>query len=174
MNLAVPIEFDGDIDASLFEDDDGKVYLIYEGGMIARMKDDMSGLAEDPKKPALLDPDTNPAHHAETCASQRQCSDIGHEGACLFKRNGKYYLTAADTYEGRYSSMAAISENIYGPYKGRHEAVPSGGGTDYFEDKRGNWWDCFFGNEDQAPFREKPAMVAIEFDKDGRIHPVRR
>jgi hypothetical protein len=56
----------------------------------------------------------------------------------------------------------------------RHEAVPSGGGTDYFEDRQGNWWDCFFGNEDQAPFREKPAMVAIEFDKDGKIHPVKR
>jgi xylan 1,4-beta-xylosidase len=164
----------GDIDASLFEDDDGKVYLVYGGAMIARMKDDMSGLAEEPKNPVLLDPDTNPAHHSDTCASRRKCLDIGHEGACLFKRNGKYYLTAADTYEGRYSSMAAISDNIYGPYKGRHEAVPSGGGTDYFQDKQGNWWDCFFGNEDQAPFREKPAMVAIEFDKDGKIHPVKR
>jgi hypothetical protein len=123
---------------------------------------------------ALLEPDTNPAHHADTCGSRRQCSDIGHEGACLFKRNGKYYLTAADTYEGRYSSMAALSDHIYGPYKWRHEAVPSGGGTDYFQDKQGNWWDCFFGNDNQAPFREKPAMVAIEFDKDGKIHPVRR
>jgi hypothetical protein len=92
----------------------------------------------------------------------------------LFKRNGKYYLTAADTYEGRYSSMAAMSDNIYGPYKARHEAVPSGGGTDYFQDRQGKWWDCFFGNENQAPFREKPAMVAIEFDQDGKIHPVRR
>ena len=172
--LANDGKLDGDIDASLFEDDDGTVYLVYEGGTIARMKDDISGLAEDPKKPALLDPDTNPAHHADTCAAHRQCSDIGHEGACLFKRNGKYYLTAADTYEGRYSSMAALSDNIYGPYKWRHEAVPSGGGTDYFQDKQGNWWDCFFGNEDQAPFREKPAMVAVEFDKDGKIHPVRR
>src|ERR1035441_3117563 len=80
----------GDIDASLFEDDDGTVYLVYGGALIARMKDDISGLAEDPKKPALLEPDTNPAHPADTCRAHRQLLDIGHEGPCLFKRNGKY------------------------------------------------------------------------------------
>ena len=172
--LAGDGRFEGDIDASLFEDDDGTVYLVYGGGMIVRMKDDMSGLAEKPRRPVLLDPDTNPAHHAETCPSRRQCSDIGREGACLFKRNGTYYLTAADTYEGRYSSMAALANNIYGPYRWRHEAVPCGGGGNYLQDKQGRWWDTFFGNDDQAPFREKPAIVPIEFDKDGRIHPVLR
>ena len=172
--LAMDGKFEGDIDASLFEDDDGAVYLVYGGGLIARMKDDLSGLAENPKRPALLDPDTDPAHHAETCPARRHCSDIGREGACLFKRDGKYYLTAADTYEGRYSSMAALSDKIYGPYRWRHEAVPSGGGGNYFRDKQGNWWDSFFGNDDQAPFREKPAMVPVEFDKDGKIHPGRR
>ncbi len=172
--LANDGKFDGDIDTSLFEDDDGTVYLVYGGGSIARMKDDLSGLAETPRKPVLLDPDTNPAHHADTCALRRHCTDIGHEGACLFKRNGTYYLTAADTYEGRYSSVAALSTNIYGPYRWRHEAVPSGGGTNYFEDKQGHWWDCFFGNDDQAPFREKPAIVPIEFDRYGKIHPITR
>lgn len=158
----------GDIDASLFEDDDGTVYLVYGGGWIARMKDDLSGLAEEPRKPVLLHPDMDPHHHAESCSSQRHCSDIGHEGACLFKRNGKYYLTAADSYEGRYSSMAAISDNIYGPYDQRHEAVPCGGGTDYFQDQEGNWWCAFFGNDDQAPFREKPAIVRVDFETNGR------
>jgi hypothetical protein len=70
--------------------------------------------------------------------------------------------------------MAALSDNIYGPYKWRHEAVPCGGGGNYFQDKQGQWWGTFFGNDDQAPFREKPAIVPIEFDKDGTIHPARR
>ena len=159
----------GDIDASLFEDDDGTVYLVYGGGWIARMKDDLSGLAEEPRKPVLLHPDLDPHHHADNCLRGRNCTDIGHEGASLFKRNGKYYLTAADSYEGRYSSMAAISDNIYGPYDRRHEAVPCGGGTDYFQDKEGNWWCAFFGNDNQAPFREKPAIVRIDFAADGKI-----
>jgi beta-xylosidase len=159
-----------DIDASLFEDDDGAVYLVYGGGWIARMKDDLSGLAEEPRKPALLHPDMDPNHHAETCPPRRNCADIGREGASLFKKDGKYYLTAADTYEGRYSSVVAISDNIYGPYDKRHEAVPCGGGTDYFQDKEGNWWCAYFGNDSQAPFREKPAIVKVEFDSEGRIH----
>jgi xylan 1,4-beta-xylosidase len=159
----------GDIDASLFEDDDGQVYLVWGGGWIARMKDDLSGLAEEPRKPVLLNPDKNPAHHAATCPPRRDCSDIGHEGAYLFKHDGRYYLTAADMYQGRYSSMVAISDNVYGPYDRRHEAVPCGGGTNYFKDKEGRWWCAYFGNDDQSSFREKPALVRVEFAPDGKI-----
>ena len=167
--LAGDAHFPGDIDASLFEDDDGTVYFVYGGGAIARMKDDLSGLAEEPRRPELLHPDLDPRHHAGTCVARRDCSDIGHEGAFLFKRNGRYYLTAADTYEGRYSSMAAVADNIDGPYDRRHEAVPCGGGTNTFQDKDGNWWCAFFGNDNQAPFREKPAIVRVEFDAGGTI-----
>lgn len=162
-----------DIDGSLFEDEDGTVYYVYGGGWIARMKEDMSGLAEAPVKPTLADPDKDPTHHARTCAPRRDCSDIGHEGAFLFKRNGKYYLTAADTYEGRYSSMVAISDSIYGPYKWRHEAVPCGGGTSYFKDHDGNWWCTYFGNDRQTPFREMPAMVKVDFLENGMVVPAK-
>lgn len=37
----------GNIDASLFRDDDGSVYFVWQNGMIAKMKDDMSGLAKN-------------------------------------------------------------------------------------------------------------------------------
>lgn len=78
--------------------------------------------------------------------------------------------TGAAFYKGRCSSVAAISGNIYGPYAHWHEAVPCGGGGDYFRDKDGNWWCTLFGNDDQAGFREKPAIVRIEFDSGGLIH----
>ena len=169
--LANDGKWNGDIDASLFQDDDGTVYAVWGGGWIARMKDDMSGLAEEPRKPVLLNPDTIAAHHAKTCPPRRQCSDIGHEGAFLFKRNGLYYLTAADSYEGRYSSMVAFSEHIYGPYRERHEAVPCSGGTGYFPDHEGRWWCSFFGNDKQAPFREMPSLICIEFTHNGHIRP---
>ena len=162
----------GDIDGSLFEDEDGTVYYLCGGGRIAKMKDDMSGLAEEPVKPILLDPDLNPAHHAPSCARNRNCQDIGHEGAYMFKRNGLYYLTAADTYLGRYSSMVAVSENIYGPYRWRHEGVPCGGGTGYFKDHNGQWWCSYFGNDSQSPFREMPAIVKVGFKEDGKIHVI--
>jgi beta-xylosidase len=94
---------------------------------------------------------------------------IAQEGASLFKRNGIYYLGGAAFYQGRYSSVVAMSTNIFGPYNNWHEAVPCGGGTDYFQDKQGNWWDAYFGNDYQSPFREKPAIVRIDFDQAGKI-----
>ena len=117
------------------------------------------------------DPDMDPNHHAGTCPIKRDCADIGHEGAFMFKRDGLYYLTAADSYEGRYSSMVAISESIYGPYRLRHEAVPCGGGTSYFKDHFGQWWCTYFGNDNQSTFREMPAMVKVDFADDGRVFP---
>lgn len=162
-----------DIDGSLFEDEDGSVYYVYGGGWIAKMKDDMSGLAEEPVKPILLDPDLDPSLHARTCETRRNCEDIGHEGAFVFKRNGLYYLTAADSYQGRYSSVAAVSESIYGPYRMRHEAVPCSGGTSYFKDHEDRWWCTYFGNDNQSAFREMPAMIRVDFAADGRIFPAK-
>lgn len=157
------------IDATLFQDDDGKVYFTWSGGnRIYKMKDDLSGFDGKATEITLAEPDTIPEHHAPKCV-KRGMKDFGHEGAVLFKANGKYYLGAADDYEGRYSTCIAMSDNIYGPYKMRHETVPCGGGTGFFKDKKGQWWCSFFGNDAQAPFREKPAIVKIRFDKDGKI-----
>jgi len=156
------------IDPTLFEDDDGKVYFTNgAGGVISLMKDDLSGFA-DTRTVALLNPDHDPAHHAAKVVA-RGMNGFGHEGAVLFKANGKYYHGAVDDYEGRYSSCVAISDNIWGPYTNWHETVPCGGGTGFFEDKQGNWWCTFFGNDNAAPWREMPGIVRVEFGPDGKI-----
>jgi hypothetical protein len=99
--------------------------------------------------------------------------ETGMEGASLFKHNGKYYLGAAVFWNGdgghRYDSVACSADNIWGPYSHWHEAVPCGGGTDYFQDNDGRWFCCFFGNDQVSPFREKPAIVQIDFAPDGHI-----
>jgi enterochelin esterase-like enzyme len=150
----------GGIDGTLFEDEDGKVYFTSDGaGTIYEMNDDLSGFVGEPHHIQF----ERPADGSWTRSS------IAHEGASLFKRNGKYYLGGAGFYKGRYSSVVAISDNIYGPYKQWHDAVPCGGGTDYFKDKEGNWWCAFFGNDNTAPFREMPAAVRVDFDRDGKV-----
>jgi xylan 1,4-beta-xylosidase len=159
----------GGIDATLFEDDDGKVYFTWGSAtQIVEMKEDMSGFAGDFRRVVLEGPDHTPAHHAEKCVG-RGMNDLGHEGATLFKANGKYYLGAADSYEGRYSTCLAISDNVYGPYHSRHESVPCAGGTGFFKDKQDRWWTSYFGNDTQSPFLEKPAIVKIDFAADGRV-----
>jgi xylan 1,4-beta-xylosidase len=158
----------GGIDPTLFEDDDGKVYFTSgAGGTISLLKDDLTGFAET-RAVKLLNPDHNPAHHAEKVV-RRGMNGFGHEGAVLFKANGTYYHGAVDNYEGRYSSCVAIADNIWGPYDHWHETVPCGGGTNFFQDKEGNWWCVFFGNDDAAPWRELPGIVRVEFAKDGNI-----
>jgi beta-xylosidase len=117
--------FKGGIDGTLFEDDDGKVYFTSGGtSSILMMNDDLSGTVGEVHHPQF----EKPADGSWNRGS------IAQEGASLFKRNGVYYLGGAAFYKGRYSSVVAMSTNIFGPYKNWEEAVPCGGGTDYFQD----------------------------------------
>ena len=146
----------GEIDASLFQDDDGAVYFVYQDGKIARMKDDMTGLAEAPR---LLKP-ANADH-------------VGFEGAFLFKAAGRYYLSCAEFDDRQhYNCMIAGSDKLLGPYGDRYLAIPHGGHNMFFKDRDGQWWSTFFGHDPAAPVRERPAMLRVEFDKDGRIRPM--
>jgi beta-xylosidase len=140
------------IDASLFQDDDGAVYFLWGGNNIAKMKDDMSGLAEAPRK---IGPANEPF--------------VGFEGISLIKANGRYYLSGADFVFGEYHCFTASSDTIYGPYTDRYVSVPHGGHNNFFADKNGRWWSTFFGNDLQAPFKELPGVVPMRFDERGRL-----
>lgn len=147
-----------EIDASLFEDDDGAVYFLYQNGKIARMRDDMTGLAEEPR---LLVPSNAP--------------HVGFEGAAMAKIDGRYHLICAEFLGDppQYHCMAASAESVYGPYGPRYLAVPHGGHNVFFRDRDGSWWSTFFGNDALAPFRERPAILRIGVDHSGRVRPTR-
>lgn len=149
----------GRIDASLFQDDDGKVYFIYQNGLIARMNDDMTGFTEEPK---LLTPANN--------------NQVGFEGAFLTKYNGKYILICAESNKNNgvstYDCMSAVADNIYGPYGDRYLAIPHGGHNMIFKTKEGKWMSTFFGSDGTAIFSEKPGILSIEFSSDWHFHPL--
>ncbi len=163
----------GGIDSTVFEDDDGKIYYTWgHADTIYQLTDDLSGFVDGPH-PIALD-----AASGEKARAAGVRSGVGSEGPSLFKRNGKYYLGAAlfiggvdrkTGRNGRYSSCVAIADNIYGPYTAWEEAVPCGAGGNYFQDKAGDWFCTYFGNDEASPFREKPGMVRIDFEADGRI-----
>ncbi len=148
------------IDASLFVDDDGTVYYVWQDGLIARMNDQMTALAEEPR--LITPPDK---------------THIGFEGAFVFKANGRYYLSCAEFNrrgpqgQGCYDCMVTSAESLVGPWCAAYIAIPHGGHNMFFQDKEGAWWGTFFGNDSLAPFRERPAVVPIEFGSDGRIEP---
>jgi beta-xylosidase len=163
----------GGIDATIFEDDDGKIYYTNgHGDTIYQLKDDMSGFVDGPHKIQL------DAASQQAARALGVTSGVGSEGASLFKRDGKYYLGAAQFIAGvdratgrnsRYSSCVAISDHIYGPYSLFEEAVPCGAGGNYFQDKAGHWFCTYFGNDESSPFREKPGIVGIDFQPNGQI-----
>lgn len=158
----------GGIDATLFQDDDGSVHLTYGAGdEMVRLRDDLTGLAGDWTRTTFETSECLPARDRARCLSGR--NTLGYEGATMFRKDGLYYLGAVGNVEGRYSFVFAISEHLHGPYRMRHEAAPCAGGGNVFRDRSGLWWSTFFGNDEQSHFREKPGLLRIDFDTDGRI-----
>lgn len=161
------------IDASLFVDDDGSVYFIYGSGYIAKMKDDMSGLAERPVRLRCEPADMEIDHHhpARPCL-EKEWDHVGFEGAFMFKAGGRYYLSAAERYRERYHAMTAEATNLRGPYSARYVSVPYAGHNTFFQDHEGRWWSTIFGNDQQAPIDKKPGIIPVETDPAGHIRPV--
>lgn len=161
-----------EIDASLFEDDDGTVYFLWHCGKIARMKPDLSNLAEPYRwlKTTAADPD--PKHHSGLCRGifgKDSFDHVGFEGMFLFKADGRYYLCCSEMFEGRYSCMVSTAANIYGPYGPRYEAIPHGGHNTFFCDAQGKRWSTYFG----PPWNERAAVLPVEIDADGRLRPAK-
>lgn len=168
----------GNIDGSLFEDDDGTVYFVGHNHFIARMKDDLSGLAEPIRK--LAESPYEPEPYAE--------------GVYIIRHDGKYHLL--QTYwsfkkpDGRYSYLGpqynhpsrysydvivATADNIYGPYGPRYTAIVEAGHNNFFRDKEGKWWATMFGNPrgasaKTASFLCRPAILPLRYE-NGRFRP---
>lgn len=161
------------IDSSIFVDDDGTVYYVWQNGMIAKMKEDMIGFAEEPR--LMVQQHFDPEPYVE--------------GAFVFKHNGLYHLCLAiwtREIDGRfgyfpggestkisYDCIIASSENIYGPYCERYTSITAGGHNSFFTDKDGNWWATMFGNpvnNSYAPFYARPAIIPMKWEGN-RIYP---
>lgn len=161
------------IDGSLFEDEDGTVYFVGHNHYIARMKDDMSGLAEPIRK--LKEHEYSPEPYIE--------------GAFICKHDGKYHLVQAiwshrlgkgkEVYNPEkennatrysYDCVIASSDNIYGPYSRRYNAITGGGHNNLFRDRNGQWWATIFFNPRGAQAKEyvktcRPGIVPMKYER---------
>ncbi len=112
-------------DSNLFNDDNGTVYLLKHGGLIAKMKSDLTATAE-------------PFRHLKPA----NYPYVGYEGVHLFKYKGKYHLSSAEWNvheDGKisYDSMIASADSIYGPYGDRYCCIRFGGNCGYFTNDKG-------------------------------------
>ncbi len=94
------------IDAHLFKDDDGKIYLLFGGWghcNIALMNETMDGLDKIDGENTFIE--ITPADYVE--------------GPCMFKRNGLYYFmwSSGGWTDGTYRVVYSKSTSITGPFE---------------------------------------------------------
>lgn len=135
-------------DPSLFEDEDGAIYMLWANTMVAPLKRDLTAFTEDPVR---IDP-----AGSRPGPDGRPISRIGHEGATVRKINGKYvhFGTAWSTdrmRQGTYNLYYCTAEKITGPYGPRQFAGRFLGHGTPFQDKQGRWWCTAFFNANVPP-----------------------
>ncbi|QGJ70096.1 Beta-xylosidase [Planctomycetales bacterium 10988] len=131
-------------DPSLFQDDDGTVWLIWAATKIAPLTADLSAVA---KKPTSIGP------------SGRK---MGHEGCLIYKIEGKYVLfgtgwSTDQMRQGSYNLYYCTADKITGPYGPRKFAGRFLGHGTPFQDKNGRWWCTAFYNGNIPPLSRKAA-----------------
>ncbi len=135
-------------DPSLFQDDDGSRYLLWQNTMIAPLNGELTNYTA---KPVRIDPSG-----IRPGPDGNMISYIGHEGATMIKVGGKYVHlgTAWSTDQGRkgsYNLYYCVSDNITGPYGPRKFAGRFLGHGTPFKDKDGKWWCTAFFNANVPP-----------------------
>lgn len=138
------------IDLSLFEDDNGQAYLIGHNHFIARMKDDLSDVAEPFRRLAEKPYDPEPyiegvfitKHNGRYQLLQTVWSVKKADGTFSYLRNDKNRQDSLYSYD----AIVAEADNIYGPYGPRYAAILQGGHNNIFKDRDGNWWSTTFFN----------------------------
>ena len=179
------------IDPSMFFDENGKTYVVfnsnppnnspeYDGHRTIKIIElDIENLNTVGESKIIINKGAKP-----------EDKPIWIEGPHVYKRNGFYYLMAAEggTAED-HSEVVFRSENILGPYKSyennpiltqrnlsnnRKKTVTSTGHADIFEDNLGNWWGVFLGcrpydNENHFNTGRETFMVPVKWENDWPI-----
>ena len=157
----------GGIDPSLFFDDDGRAWIVnndvpdgplrYEGHRAIWLQQfDPRAMRTTGPRTVILDGGIVPSEKPEYV-----------EGPHLFKRDGWYYLTAAEGGTGEMHRQVVLrSRQVTGPYeawsgnpvltqrdlpRGRELPVTSAGHADFIQTADGAWWAVFLGNRPYPP-----------------------
>ncbi|MEH6307544.1 family 43 glycosylhydrolase [Olivibacter sp. CPCC 100613] len=169
------------IDLSAFEDDDGQVYLIGHNHYIARMKDDLSELAEPFKRLRETPYPEEPYIEGVWVAKHRGKYQLLQTVWSVSLIDDQYtYLRTGKPEEKLYSYdvVVAESDDIYGPYGSRYPAILEGGHNNLFRGKDGSWWSTIFFNPRGVMGKKfeqtcRPAVVPVMWEHD-QLRPDRK
>ncbi len=160
------------IDANLFVDDDGTVYLYYGGGgnlAVCLMNEDMTGIKAFPDGDMFK---------VITSGLKEYC-----EGPFMIKRGGKYYMTYSKGMwsGGSYASCYGVSDSPIGPFTDSRQILKSSEG-DYpyrgpghnsaiYLPENNMWLICYHRYNYGTPDR-RPCIDRLVFNEDGSINSV--
>lgn len=167
------------IDLSLFEDTDAKVYLVGHNHYIARMKDDLSDIQEPFKR--FKETPYNPEPYAEGVYLDKYNNkyQLMQTVWSIPQTNGTYTYTTEKPNSKKnvfsYDVVVAEANNVYGPYGPRYPAILQGGHNNLFKDVSGNWWSTTFFNPrgimgSRFPVTCRPAVVPVKW-VNGKLMP---
>lgn len=130
-------------DPSMFQDDDGTLWMIWGATTIAPLKSDLSDFSAEPVNIGPLN-------------SKGEMIKIGHEGCCIKKIYGKYVLfgtgwATGKMRKGSYNLYYATADKITGPYNERKFVGRFLGHGTPFQDNSGQWWCTAFFNGNVLP-----------------------
>lgn len=142
---------------SLFVDEDERIYAVWDEGWFARLKPDLSGLAD---RPRLVQP--------------RASSDLGHSpftvgrgGAQLFRHEGIYYLQASEwtsrTGFAVQDTYVCAAESLDGPWGLRVLMLAHGGESYVFEGPAGQWYGTVGDSSARCRLAGKPGLAPLVF-----------
>jgi len=150
-------------DPSIFVDDDGRVFLTWNGGVVARLSDDLKSLAESPR---MIIPEIFPP---KGWGEYPVMDKVGTAGAHIIKLDGKYCLVANDMQHrlGTWCDdlfLAVSDGDIYGPYHRREFVVPHASHASIFQDREGSWWSAYSGSPEDpyAMFSGATGFLPLE------------
>lgn len=155
-------------DASLFFDDDDRVYVFYGTGALRELKSDLSGV-----KPGGID----------MTIFEREAGETGLlEGSQIIKHNGKYYLLMISWPKGKSRRQLCYrADNITGPYEKKvilednFAGFPYAGQGCIIDDENGNWYGLIF--QDRGAVGRVPLLMPVRWedgwpmltDKNGNV-----
>ncbi len=124
-------------DASLFFDDDGRVYVFYGTGQLRELEPDLSGVKQG---------------GVDMKVFERDAEENGLlEGSRVIKHDGKYYLLMISWPNGgKRRQVCYRADKITGPYEKKVILESDFGGFPYVgqgtivDDKAGNWYGVIF------------------------------
>lgn len=142
-------------DASLFFDDDGRVYVFYGTGQLRELKSDLSDVKPDGVDMKIF---------------ERDADETGLlEGSQMIKYNNKYYLLMISWPRNKpRRQLCYRADNITGPYEKKvileddFAGFPYCGQGSIIDDENGNWYGLIF--QDRNGVGRVPLLMPVRWD----------